>query len=80
MAYPEFRALVHDLSRNIREPEVAALEPVGQFLVVQAEQVQDGRVQVVDVYGILGNSPTDFIGFTDDLPAFYASTGKPHTK
>ena len=34
---------------HVGQPEVAALEAVGQPLVVEAEQVQDRGVQVVDV-------------------------------
>ena len=33
---------------HVREPEIAAVVAIGQALVVEAEQVQDGRVQVMD--------------------------------
>ena len=34
---------------HIRQPKIAALEAVGEFEVVQAQQVQDGGLEVVDV-------------------------------
>ena len=34
---------------DVGEPEIAAGVAVGELLVVEAEQVQDRRVQVVDV-------------------------------
>ena len=36
-------------ARHVGQPEVAAAVAIGQFGVVDAEQVQDGGVQVVDV-------------------------------
>ena len=49
-AAPALRENVfHDFSMDIREAEVAALETIGQLLVIEAEQVHDRRLQVVDV-------------------------------
>ena len=36
------------MPRHVGQPEVAAVEAIGELGVVEAEQVQDGRVQVVD--------------------------------
>ena len=41
--------LVHDLSVHVGQPEVTALEAVRQPLVVEAELMQDGGVQIVNV-------------------------------
>ena len=38
---------------HVGQAEVAALESVRQPLVVDAEQVQDRRLEVVDVDGVL---------------------------
>ena len=51
-----------DLSLHVGQPEVAALEPVGQPGVVDAEQVQDRRVQVVDVDGVLDDVVGEVVG------------------
>ena len=45
-------SLPDDVSRHVRETEVAPLETVGELPVVQAQQVQDGRVEVVHVHRI----------------------------
>ena len=44
--------LLHDLAVHVGEPEVAALEAVGQLLVIDPHQVQDGGLQVVDRHRI----------------------------
>ena len=38
-----------DLPMHVGQPVVAALEAIGQLLVVQAQQVEDGGLEVVDV-------------------------------
>ena len=40
---------------DIRQAEVAALMTEGQFLVVDAHQVQDGGIQIMHVNGVLGD-------------------------
>ena len=45
--------LLDHLAVDVGQPEVAAGVPVGESLVVQPQQVQDGRVQVVDVHLVL---------------------------
>ena len=54
--------LLHHIAMHIRQPEVAALEAVGQPGVLQAEQVQDGRLQVVDVDRILADVEAKLVG------------------
>ena len=39
---------------HVGQPEIAALEAVGQLRVVEAEQVQDGGVEIVDVDSVGG--------------------------
>ncbi len=41
--------VVNDLAVDVRQPHIAAAEAVGQPLVVETEQMQDRRVQIVDV-------------------------------
>ena len=44
--------LRHDVSVHVREAEVAALELVDEALVVDAQHVEDRRLQVVDRHGV----------------------------
>ncbi len=48
---------------HIGEAEVAALEAIRQFRVIEAEQVQQRRVQVVDVDLVLRGVEAEFVGF-----------------
>ena len=47
---------------DVGEAEVAAAEAIGQPLVVDAEQVQDGGVQVVDVDRVRGDVVAEVVG------------------
>src|SRR5262245_43304758 len=51
-----------DASVDVGEAEVAALKLEGQPLVVDAEEVQDRGLEVVDVNGILGNVVGEVVG------------------
>src|SRR6266487_2681083 len=44
---------LHRLAVIVREPEIAAVVAIGEFLVVETEQAQNRRVQVVDVHLVL---------------------------
>ena len=52
---------------DVGQPEVAALEAEGQLGVVEAEQVQDRRLQVVDVDAVLDRREAELVGLADDL-------------
>ena len=47
---------------DVGQAEVAAGVAVGEPLVVQAEQVQDRRLQVVDVDRVLGDVEAEVVG------------------
>ena len=68
----------HNLPVHVGQPEVSSLESVGQFLVVEAEQVQQRGVQVVDVDRIFHRPKAELVGLAIDLPRFEAAAGKPH--
>jgi hypothetical protein len=63
---------------NIGEPVVAALEFEGELFVIDAEEVKNGGVEVVDAHGIFGDVVRVVIGFADRLAGFNAASGKPH--
>src|SRR5207248_10254607 len=50
-----------DLARHIRKPKVAALKTIGQLRVIESEQVQNRRVQVVDMHFVLRRVETKFV-------------------
>jgi hypothetical protein len=67
----------HDFAMDVGEAVVAALEAVGEPGVVEAEQVQRGGVEVVNVNWVFDDVIAEVIRFTDDLPAFHAGSGHP---
>src|SRR5205823_4033476 len=68
---------LHHFSRHVSQAEVAALEFVSELSVIEAEELQDRGVQVVDVDGILDDVPAEFIGLAEDGAGFDAATGHP---
>src|SRR5712672_717611 len=78
LALPE--QLRHDFSMHIREAEVAALGAVDELGVIEAKQVQDGGVQVVDVDGILDGVEAELIAPAQREPALHAAAGEPHAE
>src|SRR5579871_2348533 len=64
----------------IGQTEISALEPVRQSGVIEAEQVKDGRVQVVDVDLVRRRIETELIAGADGGASFGAAAGQPHGK
>jgi hypothetical protein len=60
----------HNFAFDVSEPEVAALEAICQPLVIDAEAMQDGRLQIMDVYRILDDVVGVIVGFPDETPGF----------
>ena len=54
--------LLHHFAVHVGQAEVAALEAVGQPGVVEAQQVQDRGVQVVDVDAIFDGVEAELVG------------------
>ena len=46
---------------HVRESEVATLEAIGELLMVEAEKVEEGGVQVVDVDLAFDDSESEFV-------------------
>ena len=66
-----------DLARDVREAESPAVVAVRQPLVIDPEQVQDRRVQVVDVDGVDGGRVADLVGCAVTDAALDAAAGQP---
>src|SRR5262245_56421485 len=61
-----------------RRPLVAAVVEVGELEVVQAHEVEDGGVDVVDVDGVVDGPEADFVCGADDPAAPDAAAGHEH--
>ena len=62
--------LADDAAVDVGQAEVAAGVAVGELLVVEAEQVQDRGVQVVDVDLVLDGLEAELVGRAVDVPPF----------
>lgn len=52
--------VMHDVPMDIRQSEISPLIPVGQFAMIDAEQMKDRGVQIVDMHRAGG--PAFFVG------------------
>ena len=50
---------------NVGQPKIAALVAVGQPFVVEAQAMQNRRVEVVDVDRVLGDVVAEVVRLTD---------------
>ena len=51
-----------------------------ELVVIDAEAIEDGRVEVAHVDGILDDVVREFIGFAEGHAALNAGTSHPHTE
>ena len=68
---------MYDATMNIREAEIPAAVAIGQFLVVQAEQMENGGLQVMHVDGVFHHVHAVVIGMPITESCLYASSGQP---
>jgi hypothetical protein len=59
---------------------VETLRAEGEELVVEAEQVEQGGVEIMDGNRVAGDAVTEFIGFTVNGAAFDAAAGEEDRK
>ena len=62
---------------DVGQAEVAAGVAVGEFFVVEAEELEHGGVEVVDVDTVLDGLESEFVGGAVDVSAFNAASGEP---
>ena len=68
-----------DPPRHVRQPFIASVMEIRQFLVIQTQQVQERGVQVVDVDFVLGGAQAHGIGRAIRQAPFDACPGQPET-
>ena len=67
---------MYDVAEDVGEAEVAAVVEVSEAFVIEAEEVQDGGVEIVGVHGVDNGFETDLIGGAVGDAAFHAATGE----
>ena len=68
----------HHPAVDVGQAEIAAGVAVGELFVVEAQQVQDRRVQIVDVDVVLDGREAELVGGAVDVAALHAAAGQPH--
>src|SRR6266511_3748689 len=63
-----------------REPLIPAQMWIGQLTLVEAELVEDGRVEVAEVDGSLDGAQANGVGGAQHLAAFDSSARQPHAE
>ena len=63
---------------NISQSKFATLVAPSETLVIESQQVQNGRVEVVNMDWILSDVHSEIIGLTVRNPAFNSTSGQPH--
>ena len=56
---------VYDVAIDIGQSKLATLKGVGELFVVQSQEVQHGRMQVVDVYRVFHRMDPQFVDCAD---------------
>lgn len=74
---PSPQQLVYHPSRDIGEPVVAALEAPHQPFVVEAELVQQRRVQVMHMHAAIHDVVAELVGVAVHVPRAQAAAGEP---
>ena len=77
LAQPLRNQLLHHLAMHIGQPEVAAGVAIGELLVIEAEQLQDRGVQIVDVHRFSTALKPNSSVAPVHVAAFHAAAGQP---
>ena len=65
---------------DIGEAELAALVTEGHPLVVDAAQVQDGGLVIVDMDAVAGDVPGEIVGGAMDMACLHPATSHPEAE
>ncbi len=69
--------LSHHIPSNISQPLVSAFVEEGEAFVVEAEDVQDCGVEVMDVDGVFGGAEAEVVGGAVGQAALHRTASQP---
>ena len=64
---------MHHVTGNVRQPEIAAAVAIGQLRMIEAHQMKNGGMQVVNVNGFLHCLEAEIIGRAVNVSALDAA-------
>ena len=71
---------LYDLAMHIRQPEITTSMMKRQLLVIKAETMEDGRLQVVNVHWVFYDVKPKVIGLSIRNSRANAAASHPHSK
>ena len=71
---------LHHVAGDVGQPEIAAAVAVGEPRVIEAQQVQHRRVQIVHVHRVLHGFEAEFVGGAVRHAALDAAAGQQHAE
>src|SRR5690242_20388249 len=75
---PSCQQLLDEFAGDISQTEIASLEAIRQFRVIEAEQMQQSRMKIVNVDFVGRGIEAELVGLAHANPGFDASPGQPH--
>lgn len=67
-----------DVAMDVGEAEVASAVMEGELLVIESEQMEDGRVEIMHMNAIVDGFISKIVGGAVSHSAFDAAPGQPH--
>src|SRR5688500_12366036 len=77
-ARPLRQHFLHDIPRHVRQAKIAALEAECQLEVIQAQEVQNRRVQVMHVDHVFHAVVADLVRLAQRQATLHAAASQPH--
>ena len=68
---------MYDFSVDVRQAEVATAVSIGELLVVEPHQVQNGGMEIVYMHGVLGGGTAELVRRTIGKTRLHAAAGHP---
>ena len=65
---------------HVGQAKIAAGVTIGERFVIEAEEVEDRGVEVVDMHPFLDRAEAELVGRSVDVSAFHPSARHPHRK
>ena len=72
--------LINDFAGHIGETEIATVETIGELLVMEAHEMKDRCVQIVDADAVLNGAEAELIGCAVMNAAFHTTTCHPESE
>ena len=63
---------------DVGQSKIASLETIGQLGMIEAQQVKQGCVEIVDVNSVLHRVKAELVAFAQRDPGLDAATRQPH--